>query len=145
MLLKTIFVVLGLFSIIVIVILSGEDYEIIDRKQGNEVVSIEIKKVFGNKISEASLDKNGYYNGYCVSWYFFGSERVRQEGQFKNGFWHGKWYEYNRDGQINLIREWEKGKLKKLFLPKENSFQEIPIEKWPKFSDIQQKKAQKAK
>ena len=55
-LLKSILVVAGLFILFLVFILMGENYETVIRNQNNTIVRIEIKKVFGKKVSEATLD-----------------------------------------------------------------------------------------
>jgi hypothetical protein len=131
---------LGIIILCLIVILTAESYEIVK----TDHFTIEIKKVFGKKISECAVDSKGFYDGPAKTWHLF-SNKIRNEGQFQEGYWNGSWKEYNKDGHVVMIRVWNKGKLSRLFLPKEKNFIEIQREKWPKYVDIVQQKPQRIK
>jgi antitoxin component YwqK of YwqJK toxin-antitoxin module len=133
---------LSLFIIFIIILLSGESYETITMNTGDETVVVEIKKLFGRKLTECSINSDGFYDGPSKSWDLL-SNQIRSEGLFKNGYWHGKWKEYDRYGQLIMIREWNKGVLVKVFVPIGDSFKEVPKKEWPKHVNVRQHKAQK--
>lgn len=120
--------------------LSGESYEIVHKKQ----VDVEIKKFFGTKISECSINPSGFYDGPATSWHLF-TKTIRNEGEYKQGYWHGQWKEFDRNGNLTMVREWDLGKLNKLFLPQGSELNEIPKGQWPKYANIEQQQPQKIK
>ena len=143
LLLKILIGLIGLFIILIIVLLSAESYQTITKKNGNEIVEVEIKKVFGRKISECSINADGFYHGPSKSWSIF-KGTLRSEGNFNNGYWHGRWKDYDRDGQFTMIREWDMGKLAKVFIPVGGTLKELPKNEWPKYVDVTQGRPQRA-
>jgi antitoxin component YwqK of YwqJK toxin-antitoxin module len=131
-----------LFIILIIVLLSGESYETITKKDGNEIVIVEIKNLFGRKISECPINSNGFYHGSSKSWDIF-THTLRSEGDFNNGYWHGRWKDYDRDGQLIMIREWNMGELNKVFIPVGANFKELSKNEWPKYVDVKQSSPQR--
>jgi antitoxin component YwqK of YwqJK toxin-antitoxin module len=132
----------GLFVIVIIVLHSAEGYQTITKENGNKTVMVEIKKVFGRKISECSINSSGFYNGLSKTWDLF-NNTLRSEGSFRDGFWDGAWRDYNRDGQLTMVREWNMGKLSKVFIPAGGTLKELPKEEWPKYVDVKQSKPQR--
>lgn len=137
LLLKILIGLVGLFIIIIIVLLGGESYETFTKKDGNEIIYVEVKKFFGKKISECPIDSNGFYHGRSISWDLFGNT-IRSEGNYRNGYWHGRWKDYDRDGNLIMVREWNKGELEKVFTPMGKEFKEVPKEEWPKYVNVKQ-------
>ncbi len=144
-LIKSICLMVGLIVLAVFVVLLGENYKIVSKTNQGTDTKIEVKSLFGKKLSAATINSKGFYNGEFQSWHLFRKNLKKSEGQFKDGFWHGKWKEYNRDGSLSMIREWEKGQLLKLFVPENGEIQEIPKDKWPEYANVQQDKPVKAK
>ena len=142
---KTICIIVGVIVLFVVVALMGESYKIINRTNQGTDTKVEVKRLFGKKLCEATINYRGFYNGEFKSWHLFKKDLKKSEGQFKDGYWHGKWKEYNREGSLSMIREWKKGKLIKLFIPENGDIKEIPKDKWPKYANIQQNKPVKAK
>ncbi|WP_020586482.1 hypothetical protein [Desulfobacter curvatus] len=140
LLLKLILGAIGIIALCLIVILKAESYEIVK----SDHVTVEVKKIFGKKISECSVDSNGFYNGPAKLWHLF-SDKIRSEGQFQEGYWNGRWKEYDKDGHVTMIRVWNKGKLEKLFLLKGEGLIEIQKGNWPKYVDVVQQKPQRIK
>ena len=103
------------------------------------------KKLFGIRISEVEINSEGFYHGEGKSWGIFDGN-LRQEGQWSGGFWHGRWKTFDNNGNIEMVREYKKGKLIKIMVPERGILQEIPKGKWPKWSNrVQQDKPVKAK
>lgn len=142
LILKIFTCLVGILFIIVIVLLNSESYETITKENRNEIVHVEIKKVFGKKISECSINSEGLYHGPSKSWRLL-SDKVKSEGYFKNGYWHGKWKDYDNDGQLIMVREWIEGKLNKVFTPVGEILKEVPKDQWPKYVDVKQNKPQR--
>jgi antitoxin component YwqK of YwqJK toxin-antitoxin module len=142
--LKSILAIFGIIILFVVALRMGESYEITDKNTDKGIIKIETKKFFSKKLFEASFNESGFYHGDCTSWNMIGDQK-RQEGQYENGYWHGRWKEYDKNGNVQMIREWDRGKLMKLFLPKNDTFIEVPKEQWPKYVDIQQKRPERAK
>lgn len=135
--------IVGLFVIIIVVLLNSESYETVTKNNGNEIVVVEIKKAFGKKISECSINSDGFYHGPSKSWSLY-KGTLRSEGNFKEGYWHGRWKDYDRDGQLIMFREWNMGKLKKVFVPVGEKLKELPENEWAKYADITQSRPQRA-
>jgi antitoxin component YwqK of YwqJK toxin-antitoxin module len=135
--------IVGLFVVLIVVLLTSESYETVTKNNGNEIVVVEIKKAFGKKISECSINSDGFYHGPSKSWSLF-KGTLRSEGNFKEGYWNGRWKDYDREGQLIMFREWSMGKLKKVFVPFEEDFKELPENEWPKYVDITQSRLQRA-
>ena len=129
--------IVGLLIILIFVLLSAESYKTITKKNGNEIVEVEIKKVFGRKISECSFNVDRFYHGPSKSWYIF-TGILRSEGNYKNGYWHGRWKDYDKGGQLVMLREWDMGELKKVFIPAGENFKELLKDEWPKYIDVKQ-------
>lgn len=127
----------GILIIFLIGMLSAESYELVNRNYLN----VEIQKIFGKTIFEWSIDSAGFYNGPAKSWHLF-SNIIRNDEQFNKAYWHGRWNEYDRKGNLTMIREWNMGELSKLFLAKGNDLLEIPKENWPKHAQVSQQKPQ---
>ena len=142
---KSISLIGALAIMVLVVALLGESYKTIDKTNQGSVTKVEVKRFFGKKLSEATLNTQGFYDGEFQNWHLFKKNTIRSEGQFKNGFWHGKWKDYNRDGSLTMIREWEKGKLIKLFKPGNSGMIEVPRDKWPEYVNVLQVKPIKAK
>lgn len=137
---KTILGIIGAVVFCLVVVLSAENYEIVERDHAN----VEVKKVFWKKLSECTIDSSGVYDGPAKFWQLL-SNQIRSDGQFQDGYWHGRWKEYDNDGQLSMIRVWDKGKLVKLFLLEGSDFIEIQKESWPNHLDITQQKPQRIK
>ncbi len=142
LLLKIVLGIVGVLILIIFVLLNAESYKIVNKNIGNEIINVEIKKVFGKKISECSTDAFGLYHGQATSWSLFGNT-IRNEGSYKNGYWHGQWKDYDRNGNLTMVRKWNMGKLNKVFLPEGSSLKEVPKENWPKYVDVRQHKPQR--
>jgi hypothetical protein len=132
----------GLCIVFLIVLVKSESYETITKKNGNEIAVVEIKKVFGRKVSECPINSNGFYNGLSKSWDIFNGE-LRSEGNFNKGYWNGRWKDYDRDGKLIMLREWNMGKLIKVLIPTGGDFKELPKDEWPKYVDVKQGKPQR--
>lgn len=132
----------GLFIIILIVLLSAESYQTITKKNGNETIEIEIKKIFGKKISECTINADGFYNGSSKSWYIF-IGAIKSEGNYKNGYWHGLWDDYDRNGQLMMRREFSMGVPTKIFMPGGENFKELSKDEWPEYLKFSQSKPQR--
>jgi len=142
-LIKTISILFGLFVLIIIIALMGESYEIINKKDSK--LRFEVKKVFGIRISEAAINSEGFYHGEGKGWNIFDG-KLKQEGKWSNGFWHGLWKTYDKNGNIKMIREFKEGKLKKIIVLEGGTLQEVPKDRWPKYAKkLQQDKPVKAK
>jgi hypothetical protein len=137
LLLKILIGLVGLFVILLIVLFSAESYQTITKKNGNEIVIVEIKKVFGRKISECAINSGGFYHGPSKSWDLF-NNTLRSEGTFRDGLWDGGWRDYNRDGQLTMIREWDMGRLAKVSIPVGETLKELPKNEWPKHIEVMQ-------
>jgi hypothetical protein len=133
----------GLIVILIIVLLSSESYETFAKQNGNEIVVVEFKKVFGKKISECAINSNGFYHGPSKSLDMF-TGTLRSEGNYKSGYWHGRWKDYDKDGQLIMLREWNMGELEKVFIPVGENFKELPKDEWPKYVDFKQSRPQQA-
>jgi hypothetical protein len=143
LLLKISIGLVGLFVILIIVFFSGESYQTITKKSGNEIVVFEIKKIFGRKISECQINSRGYYHGPSKSWDVF-NNTLRSEGSFRDGYWNGGWKDYSRGGQLTMIREWDMGNLSKVFIPVGGTLKELPKNEWPKYVEVTQGRPQRA-
>jgi hypothetical protein len=145
-LLKSLSAVVLLFILTLMFIkIIGVSYETRIQKINGADTKIEVKKVFGKKISEATINSEGFYQGPAASWSLFGKGRIIAEGQYKNGFWQGEWKDYDKEGNLIMVREFEEGKLIKLFMPKGDTLQEISKDKWPKYANAHQYKRMRAK
>ena len=142
---KSICLIVGLIVFVVLVALMGESYKVVSKTNQGTDTKVEVKSFFGKNLSAATINSRGLYNGEFQSWHLFRRNLKKSEGQFKDGFWHGKWKEYNRDGSLSMIREWEKGKLIKLFVSENGEIQEISKDKWPEYANVQQAKPVKAR
>jgi hypothetical protein len=69
----------GLFVILIIILLSAESHQIITKKNGNKITVVEIKKVFGRKISECAINSSGFYHGSSKMW-DLSNNTLRSEG-----------------------------------------------------------------
>lgn len=141
---KYICLISALAIIVLVIILLGENYETIDKINQGAITKVEVKSFFGKKLSEATLNSQGFYDGEFQNWHLFKKNMIRSKGQFKNGFWHGPWKDYKRDGSLAMIRVWEKGELVKLFMPESGYMIEVIKDKWPEYVDVQQPKPTKA-
>ncbi len=144
LLLKIILGIIGILILCIFIMLSGESYEIESRNHSNKMVNLEIKRFFWKKISECSIDSSGFYHGPASTWHLF-TKTLRNEGEYKEGFWNGRWNEYDRNGQLTMVREWNMGKLDRLFLPMGSELKEIPKENWPKYANVNQTNPQRIK
>ncbi len=140
-----IFLLVGLLAISLLVLMMGESYETINSANEMNNPRIEIKKVFGIKVSEAEINSDGFYHGKCTTWSLFNQGNIKSEGQYKNGFWHGKWKFYDKKGNLQMVREYERGRLMKLFVPENGILQEVPKKKWPEHVNLKQDNPMKAK
>jgi antitoxin component YwqK of YwqJK toxin-antitoxin module len=134
--------IIGLALIFIIVLYSGENYKTITKKTGNQTIKIETKKFFWKKISECTINSNGFYNGPSKSWYIF-TGQLKSEGNYSNGYWQGRWNDYDRNGKLIMLREYNMGVPIKVFLPAEENFKELPKDEWPKYLDFKQSKPQR--
>ena len=135
---KIIVGIIGISILSIFVLLSGESYQIVHEKQ----MDVEIKKFFGTKLSECSINSSGFYDGSATSWHLF-SKTIRNEGEYKQGYWHGQWSDFDRNGNLTMVREWDMGKLNKLFIPEGSELKEIQQEQWPNYADIKQPEPQR--
>lgn len=131
---KILCVIFGLILFSVVGVLMGENYEIISKTNKGYDTKVEVKRIFGKKLSEATINSKGFYNGKFKTWHLFKRNMIRVEGQFKDGFFHGEQKDYNRDGKIIMVRIWDKGKLLKLYMPDNGDLKEIPEDRWPKYA-----------
>jgi antitoxin component YwqK of YwqJK toxin-antitoxin module len=131
---KILCVVFGLILLFVVAVLMGESYEVISKANNGLDTKVEVKKFFGKKLSETTINSKGFYNGEFKSWHIFKKNMIRVEGQFKNGFLHGYQKDYNRDGMVMMKRIWDEGKLSKLYMPENGILKEIPEDKWPEYA-----------
>ena len=145
LLFKILIGLVGLFVILLIVLLNAESYKTITKRTGTgtEIVKIEIKKVFGKKISESTINADGFYHGPSKSWYFF-KGKLHSEGNYKNGYWNGLWKSYDRNGQLMMHREFSMGVPTKVFMPAGNSFKELSKNEWPEYLNFNQSEPQRA-
>ncbi len=139
---KIIIGIIGVSILCLILMLSGESYEIVGSSLNNKLVNVEIKKFYGKKISECAIDSFGLYHGAATTWHLF-SKTIRNDGVYNKGYWHGRWKEYDRSGNLIMIRAYDMGKLTSLFLPEGNAIKEVPIENWPKSANVNQLKLQR--
>ena len=142
LLFKILIGLVGLIIILNIFILIAESYETVTKQNGNEITEIEIKKVFGKKISECTINADGFYHGPSKGWYIFKGE-LSSEGYFKNGYWDGLWKHYDRTGQLMMRIEYNMGVPIKIFLPDGKNFRELPKEEWPKHLKFKQSSPQR--
>jgi antitoxin component YwqK of YwqJK toxin-antitoxin module len=131
--------IVGIFIILIFVLLNAESYETITKKNGNE---IEIKKIFGKKISESAVNADGFYHGPSKSWYIFKSA-LKSEGNYKNGYWDGLWRDYDRNGKLMMRREFDMGVPIKIFIPAEKKFKELSKDEWPNHLEFKQRSPQR--
>jgi antitoxin component YwqK of YwqJK toxin-antitoxin module len=61
----------------------------------------------GNKLAEYTTDKDGQLQGKYISWYQSG--KIIMSGEFINDDKSGLWTEYNEDGSIKIIEEYDLG------------------------------------
>jgi hypothetical protein len=71
----------GLCIVFLIVLVKSESYETITKKNGNEIAVVEIKKVFGRKVSECPINSNGIYNG-SITCFFQKMKGNKSKGGF---------------------------------------------------------------
>lgn len=140
--LKILFGVVGIFILFIVILHSGESYETISQNNVNEVIHVEIKNAFGKKISECPFNSLGFYHGHATSWSLFGGT-IKSEGEYVNGYWHGQWKDFDNSGNLTMVREWNMGKLNKVFTYERGVLKEISKEKWPKYVDITQRQPQR--
>jgi hypothetical protein len=143
LLLKILIGLFGLFVIMIIVLLSAESYQTVTKKNGTEIVKVEIKKAFGRKISECFINAEGFYHGPSKHWHLF-KGKLASEGYYKNGYWDGLWKDYDRNGQLIMRREFNMGEPIKIFLPSGKDFKELPKDEWPKHLQLKQSSPQRA-
>jgi hypothetical protein len=133
-------------GVIVILIVFGEmflvNHEISEIILDNSIIKVETTRIFGEKLAEARTNKSGFYHGAFVSWHLL-SNKIRQNGQFENGFWHGKWFEYYKDGRLQCTREWDKGKLINYYIPDKDKLIQISKQNWPKYANVKQTNPEK--
>jgi len=134
--------IIGLALIFIIVLYSGESYKTITKKTGNQTIKIEIIKFFGKKISECAINSNGFYNGPSKSWHIFTGE-LKSEGNYNNGYWQGRWKDYDRNGKLIMLRDFNMGVPIKVFLPAGETFKELSKDEWPKYLDFKQNRPQR--
>ena len=140
--LKIVSFFIWLGAILLIVLINAENYEIISKKNGNKITKVEVKEIFGKIISKSTINSTGMYDGPSKSWHIF-NNKLRNEGNFNNGYWHDQWKDYDRKGRLIMIREWDLGVLKKVFTLDQGSYIEVSKDKWPSYVNVKQAKPER--
>ena len=81
--------------------------------------------MLGSKATHTEVGADGFYNGRQITWHLF-SEKKRQEGKWKNGYWDGEWIYYDKDERITSIVLYKQGVAKKHFQMIDGKKTEIP-------------------
>ncbi len=93
-------------------------------------VKYEVRSYKGRKVSEIPVDKDGLYNGEAINWNFSTGNKSKQ-GFWKNGYWHGEWKFWDKDGQLQNVTVYEKGQPISYSVMKAGSLTSVSKDKWP--------------
>ena len=112
-------------------ILSETRTEIIQTKQpdGSDKL-IEVKYLKDRKIFEVPINGAGFYHGMQTEWDVF-SPQKRKQGMWKNGFWHGEWRSWDREGQLESLTEFQMGRPIRYVILQTGELTEVPESEWP--------------
>ena len=91
---------------------------------------VERKYVQSQKVLEVPVNEAGLYNGLQTEWHPFSAEKSR-EGAWKNGFRHGQWKSWDRQGRIESVVEYDMGRAVRYATPVSGSLSELPENQWP--------------
>jgi hypothetical protein len=95
-----------------------------------EYVQTEIRTYHGKKIFEAPINKDGLYHGISTSWHLQSIHKSK-EGEWKDGYWHGEWKFYDKEGKVESIVEYEMGQAVNYKVMESGILKKLPKDKWP--------------
>ena len=120
-----IFLTLTVFSVIVVLFDPFFNDKITQEGSSKYVT----RYIWGMKTSKIEVGKDGLYNGKQTSWHYF-SDKKKQEGFWKNGYWDGEWISYDKNGLRTSIYIYEKGVAKRHYRITDGDKIEIPKDDW---------------
>lgn len=91
--------------------------------------SVHIRYYRGRKVSETPINETGLYHGLATEWHADGYKQT--EGTWKNGYWHGEWKNWDNQGRLESVREYEMGKPIRFAVMKAGFLITVPQNGWP--------------
>jgi Zn-dependent protease len=100
------------------------------QKDDGTYASIEVRYFQNQKLFEAPINAAGLYHGVQTEWHRFSTQKSKQ-GMWKDGFWHGEWKSWDREGQLESLTEYKMGKPTRYAIMKTGGLSEVPEREWP--------------
>ena len=92
--------------------------------------SIEVRYYHNQKICEIPVNDAGLYHGVETAWWAVYGHKER-EGTWKDGYWHGEWRSWDKQGHLESVTEYEMGKPIRFAVMKDGSLTDLPEDRWP--------------
>jgi hypothetical protein len=112
-------------------ILSETRTEIIQTRQDDGTYgSVEVSYLQDRKIFAAPVNKAGLYHGTQTEWHRFSAQKSKQ-GMWKDGFLHGEWKSWDREGQLESLTEYKMGRPIRYATMRAGTLTDVPKSEWP--------------
>jgi Zn-dependent protease len=112
-------------------ILSETRTEIIQTHQDDgSYASVEVGYLQDQKIFEVPVNKAGLYHGIQTEWHRFSVQKSKQ-GMWKDGFLHGEWKSWDREGQLESLTEYKMGTPIRYATMRAGTLTDVPESEWP--------------
>jgi len=128
------FILLGIGSVFLfemtVFAITEMQTEIVSRTSPNgDTARLQVTSVRGQKISEVQVNDQGFFDGTQISWHM-SNGNTNKQGQWKDGYWHGKWKFWNPQGELVEIVEFDMGKPIRCVELIDGHEQEVPPVEW---------------
>lgn len=103
-------------------------------KRSNEdgsYTSVQVWRFRGQKLTEIVVNGEGLYDGAQTQWWANGNKRA--EGTWKAGYWNGIWKNWNEQGQLVSVTEYQMGKPIRFAIMKRGSLVDLTEDEWPPY------------